>query len=85
LASAGKRSISVNLKHGEGAAIGTRLAQSTGILTAVKQVKINVPLVVRLEGTNVELGKQMLRDSKLNFTTADTMGEAAEKVVTLAK
>jgi succinyl-CoA synthetase beta subunit len=38
-----------------------------------------------MEGTNVELGKQMLKDSGLNFTTADTMGEAAERVVALGK
>jgi succinyl-CoA synthetase beta subunit len=38
-----------------------------------------------MEGTNVELGKQMLKDSGLNFTTADTMDEAATKVVQLGK
>jgi succinyl-CoA synthetase beta subunit len=38
-----------------------------------------------MEGTNVELGKQMLRDSGLNFRTADSMGEAAETVVALAR
>jgi len=41
--------------------------------------------VIRMEGTNVEEGKQILRESKLNFTTADSMGEAAEKVVALAR
>ena len=44
-----------------------------------------MPIVIRMEGTNVELGKQMLKESGLNFTTADTMSEAAEKVVALAK
>jgi succinyl-CoA synthetase beta subunit len=43
-----------------------------------------VPIVIRMEGTNVELGKQMLKDSGLNFTTADDMNEAAKKVVAAA-
>jgi succinyl-CoA synthetase beta subunit len=46
---------------------------------------VPVPIVIRMEGTNVEQGKQMLRDSGLNFTTADTMSEGAERVVALAK
>jgi succinyl-CoA synthetase beta subunit len=45
---------------------------------------VPVPIVIRMEGTNVEKGKQMLKESGLNFTTADTMSEAAEKVVALA-
>jgi succinyl-CoA synthetase beta subunit len=56
-----------------------------GVIAAVKDLGVRVPIVIRMEGTNVELGKQMLRDSGLNFTTADTMGEAAEKVVALGK
>ena len=44
---------------------------------------VTVPIVIRMEGTNVEQGKAMLADSGLNFTTADSMGEAAEKVVAL--
>ena len=40
--------------------------------------------MIRMEGTNVEEGKRMLRESGLNFTTADSMGEAADKVVALA-
>jgi succinyl-CoA synthetase beta subunit len=44
-----------------------------------------VPIVIRMEGTNVEQGKAMLHESGLNFTTADTMGEAAEQVVALAR
>ena len=52
-----------------------------GIITAAKEVGIEVPLVVRLEGTNVELGKKMLDDSDLNITTATTMKEAASTVV----
>ena len=50
---------------------------------AAKEVGIEVPLVVRLEGTNVELGKKMLDDSDLNITTATTMKEAASTVVSL--
>ena len=44
-----------------------------------------VPIVIRMEGTNVETGKQMLKDSGLNFTTADTMAEGASKVVELSR
>lgn len=58
---------------------------ATGILTAVKQVHVAVPLVVRLEGTNVELGKQILKDSGLAIIAADTMADAAQKVVAAAK
>jgi succinyl-CoA synthetase beta subunit len=54
---------------------------ATGILTAVKQVGVNVPLVVRLEGTNVDLGKKILQDSGLPIITADSLAEAAQKVV----
>src|SRR6187455_198849 len=56
-----------------------------GVIAAVKELGVPVPIVIRMEGTNVELGKQMLKDSGLNFTTADTMGEAARKVVALGK
>jgi succinyl-CoA synthetase beta subunit len=52
-----------------------------GVIAAVKDLGVPVPIVIRMEGTNVELGKQMLRDSGLNFTTADSMSEAAAKVV----
>jgi succinyl-CoA synthetase beta subunit len=55
-----------------------------GVIAAVTDLGVRVPIVIRMEGTNVELGKQMLKDSGLNFTTADSMGEAAEKVVKLA-
>jgi len=58
---------------------------ANGILSAVKQVKIPVPLVVRLEGTNVELGKQILRDSGLPIITADSLADAAQKIVTASK
>ncbi len=52
-----------------------------GIITAAKEVGINVPLVVRLEGTNVELGRKMLSKSGLNIITGADMREAAKKVV----
>ena len=54
-----------------------------GVIAAVTDLGVRVPIVIRMEGTNVELGKQMLKESGLNFTTADSMGEAAEKVVSL--
>ncbi len=56
-----------------------------GILTAVKQVHVGVPLVVRLEGTNVELGKKLLKESGLALITADSMADAAEKIVAAVK
>ena len=56
-----------------------------GVIAAVRDLGVPVPIVIRMEGTNVERGKQMLRESGLNFTTADTMSEAAEKVVALGK
>jgi succinyl-CoA synthetase beta subunit len=56
-----------------------------GVIAAVKELGVPVPIVIRMEGTNVEKGKQMLKDSGLNFTTADTMSEAAERVVALGK
>ncbi|MGQ0793819.1 MAG: ADP-forming succinate--CoA ligase subunit beta [Deltaproteobacteria bacterium] len=57
---------------------------ATGIITAAKDVGITVPLVVRLEGTNVELGRKMLSDSGLDITTGGDMREAAAKVVEAA-
>jgi succinyl-CoA synthetase beta subunit len=56
-----------------------------GVIAAVKELGVPVPIVIRMEGTNVEKGKQMLKDSGLNFTTADDMREAAEKVVALGR
>jgi succinyl-CoA synthetase beta subunit len=58
---------------------------AAGVIAAVKELGVRVPIVIRMEGTNVEEGKRMLRESGLNFTTADSMGEAAERVVVLAK
>jgi succinyl-CoA synthetase beta subunit len=57
---------------------------AAAIIAAFKEVGFRVPLVVRLEGTNVELGKKMLADSGLNIATADGLTEAAKKVVTAA-
>ena len=55
-----------------------------GVIDAVKELSVKVPIVVRMEGTNVERGKQLLVESGLKFATADSMGEAARKVVELA-
>jgi succinyl-CoA synthetase beta subunit len=57
---------------------------AAGVIAAVKELGVPVPIVIRMEGTNVEAGKQMLKESGLNFTTADSMGEAATSVVALA-
>ncbi|MEW6466487.1 MAG: ADP-forming succinate--CoA ligase subunit beta [Pseudomonadota bacterium] len=54
---------------------------ATGVITACKAVNLSVPLVVRMKGTNEDLGKQMLADSGLPIISADTMAEAAQKVV----
>jgi succinyl-CoA synthetase beta subunit len=58
---------------------------ATGVITAAKEVGIGVPLVVRLEGTNVELGRRMLGESGLNITTGADMREAASKAVAAAQ
>ena len=54
---------------------------ANGVLAAVKAVGLQVPLVVRLEGTNVELGKQIIRESGLNVIPADDLDDAAQKIV----
>jgi succinyl-CoA synthetase beta subunit len=56
-----------------------------GVIAAVTDLGVRVPIVIRMEGTNVELGKQMLQESGLNFTTADGMGDAATKVVAASR
>lgn len=56
-----------------------------GIVTATKQLGLEIPLVVRLEGTNVEIGKKMLEESGLNIIAANSMGDGAEKIVNLVK
>ena len=60
-----------------------RLAE--GLIAAIKKLGLKLPVVVRMEGTNVELGKRMLAESGLNFTSADDMGSGAAKAVALAR
>ena len=57
---------------------------TTGIVNAAHKLEMKVPLVVRLEGTNVEQGKKILSDSGLALEPADSLADAAEKVVKLA-
>ena len=59
-----------------------RLAE--GLIAAVDELGVKFPIVIRMEGTNVELGRKMLAESGLNFTTAESMKDGAEKVVALA-
>lgn len=56
-----------------------------GVVAATKEVGLELPLVVRLEGTNVDLGKKILNESGLNITAADSMDDGAEKIVSLVK
>jgi len=56
-----------------------------GVVAAVKQVGLKVPLVVRLEGTNVEQGKKIISDSRLNVVAADNLDDAAQKIVKAVK
>jgi len=58
---------------------------ANGVVNAAKQVKLDKPLVVRLEGTNVELGKKILNESGLNIVAAESMADGAEKIVSLVK
>jgi len=58
---------------------------ATGVVQAAQQTKIQLPIVLRLEGTNVEQGREILKASGLNFIVAETMKDAAEKVVAAAK
>ena len=58
---------------------------ATGIVEAVERVGLKVPLVVRLEGTNVELGRQILRDSGLDLVAADNLRDGAEKILELTR
>jgi len=57
---------------------------ATGVVAAAKDLHVEIPIVVRMEGTNVERGQQILRESGLNFTIADGMKDGAQKVVALA-
>ena len=56
-----------------------------GVVSAAREVKLSVPLVVRLEGTNVELGKRILAQSGLPIIAADNLADAAQKVVAAVK
>ncbi|HEY4600140.1 MAG TPA: ADP-forming succinate--CoA ligase subunit beta [Cerasibacillus sp.] len=56
-----------------------------GVVQATREVGLEIPLVVRLEGTNVELGKKILNESGLNITSADSMADGAEKIVSMLK
>ncbi len=56
-----------------------------GVIAAAKEMGLNLPVVVRLEGTNVDLGKKMLNESGLNLVSADGLADAAEKVTRLVK
>jgi succinyl-CoA synthetase beta subunit len=57
---------------------------ASGVVAAARDLNIQAPMVVRMEGTNVELGRKILMDSGLNFTVGLNMRDAAEKVVKLA-
>ena len=56
-----------------------------GVVAAAREISLNVPLVVRLEGTNVDLGKKIMKDSGLPIITADNLADAAQKVVKAVK
>ena len=56
-----------------------------GVVAAVKEVGLKVPLVVRLEGTNVDAGKKIIRESRLNVLSADDLDDAAQKIVKAVK
>src|SRR5947209_13230225 len=56
-----------------------------GVVEAARKTKIGIPVVLRLEGTNVEQGREILKQTGLNFIVADTMKDAAEKVVRAAQ
>ena len=58
---------------------------ANGVVAAARALDVKIPIVVRMEGTNVEAGQKILQDSGLNFTVADGMKDAAEKVVALAR
>jgi succinyl-CoA synthetase beta subunit len=58
---------------------------ATGVVASARELNIQAPIIVRMEGTNVELGRKILTDSGLNFTVATGMKDAAEKVVGLAQ
>ena len=75
---AGSELVRITVDRDEAAAAVPRIKER------LLKMGVNVPIVVRMEGTNVEEGKRILRESGLKFSTADSMGEAAEKVVAQA-
>ena len=58
---------------------------ANGVVAATKELGLSVPLVVRLEGTNVEQGKEILSSSGLNITAVDTMADGAKTIVQMVK
>ena len=58
---------------------------AAGVVAAAKETHLSVPLVVRMKGTNEDLGKQILKDSGLPIISADTMADAASKIVAAVK
>ncbi len=58
---------------------------ASGVVTAARELNVKIPIVVRMEGTNQDLGKKILLESGLNFTVAEGMKDGADKVVALAK
>ena len=63
---------------------GNGAKTDNGIVTAARKTNIQLPIVLRLEGTNVEEGRRILKESGLSFIVAETMKDAAEKVVAAA-
>ena len=57
---------------------------ATGVVAAARELGLKLPVIVRMEGTNVEQGRQILLDSKLDFTVAEGMKDGAEKAVRLS-
>jgi len=57
---------------------------ASGVVNAAKELKFKVPVIVRMEGTNVKQGKEILKNSGFNFTVADGMKDGAQKAVALA-
>jgi succinyl-CoA synthetase beta subunit len=58
---------------------------ANGIVAAAKELGLNVPVVARLEGTNVELGKKIINESGLNIMSASSMADGAQKIVQAVK
>ena len=56
-----------------------------GIVNATKELALNIPLVIRLEGTNMDLGMEIIKDSKLNIFTAKDMDEGTKKIISLVQ